>query len=330
MSGIEFAYPRLLLILIVIPVFVALYVLHYRKSDPTLTLSTTAYFSTFKKTWRNYTPHILFSIKIILILLLILIIARPQSTDRWQDTTTEGIDIMLVLDISGSMLAQDLKPNRIEAAKNISTEFISGRRSDRIGLVIFSGESFTQCPITTDHATIINLLREVESGMVEDGTAIGMGIATAVNRLKDSDAESKVVILLTDGVNNMGEISPEMGAELASVFGIRIYTIGVGSYGMAPFPVQTPFGVEYRNIETEIDEEVLELIAKETGGKYYRATDNEALLKVYEEINNLEKSVVDVKEHMKKEEEYLPLVIAALVLMLGYFTMRYLLLNKTV
>jgi Ca-activated chloride channel family protein len=268
-------------------------------------------------TFRLILRHILFALRIIAITLLIIVLARPQKTDKYQDVTTEGIDIVLTQDISGSMLSRDFKPDRLEAAKNIATEFISGRPYDRIGLVVFSGVSFTQCPLTTDHAVLINLLREIQSGMIEDGTAIGMGLATAVNRIKDSQAKSKVIILLTDGVNNRGEIAPETAAEIAKTFGIRVYTIGVGTQGMAPYPVQTPFGIQYQDIPVEIDEAILQKIAETTGGKYFRATDNDSLEKIYKEIDKLEKSKIDVKQFIRKEEKYLlPALFAFCLLML--------------
>ncbi|MCU0407526.1 MAG: VWA domain-containing protein, partial [Bacteroidales bacterium] len=228
-----------------------------------------------------------------------------------------GIDIVLALDISGSMLARDFKPDRLEASKNVAVEFISGRPYDRIGLVVFSGESFTQCPVTTDHAVLVNLLREIQSGMIEDGTAIGNGLATAVNRIKESEAKSKVVILLTDGVNNRGEIAPATAAGIAKTFGVRVYTIGVGTQGVAPYPVQTPFGVQYQNMPVEIDEEVLIDIAESTGGKYFRATDNDKLLQVYGEIDKLEKSKIDVRQFSRKQEKFLlPALIAFALLLL--------------
>jgi Ca-activated chloride channel family protein len=266
-------------------------------------------------TFRHYLRHILFALRTIAITLLIIVLARPQKTDKFQDVSTEGIDIVLTQDISGSMLARDFRPDRLEAAKNIATEFISGRPYDRIGLVVFSGESFTQCPLTTDHAVLINLLREIQSGMIEDGTAIGMGLATAVNRIKDSQSKSKVIILLTDGVNNKGEIAPATAADIAKTFGIRVYTIGVGTQGMAPYPVQTPYGVQYQDMPVEIDEGILQQISQTTGGKYFRATDNDSLEKIYKEIDKLEKSKIDVRQFSKKEEKYLlPALIAFFML----------------
>jgi Ca-activated chloride channel family protein len=258
------------------------------------------------------------------------VLARPQKTDKYQDVSTEGIDIVLTQDISGSMLSRDFKPDRLEAAKNMATEFISGRPYDRIGLVVFSGESFTQCPLTTDHAVLINLLREIQSGMIEDGTAIGMGLATAVSRIKDSKAKSKVIILLTDGVNNKGEIAPATAAGIAKTFGIRVYTIGVGTQGVAPYPVQTPYGIQYQDMQVEIDEEILQDIAQTTGGKYFRATDNNSLEKIYKEIDKLEKSKIDVKQFIRKEERYmLPALIAFFMLVLEIIARNTLFRNLT-
>ena len=261
-------------------------------------------------------PQIL---NIIAICLLIIALARPQSSTNWEESTTEGIDIVLSMDISGSMLAEDLKPNRLEASKNVAMDFISKRVNDRIGLVIFSGESFTQCPLTTDHNVLINLFKDVKSGMVEDGTAIGMGLATAVNRLKDSDAISKVIILLTDGVNNKGVVAPFTAAEIAKKFGIRVYTIGVGSEGYAPYPFQTPFGIQYQDVEVQIDEETLQNIATVTDGKYFRATNNSKLKEIYKDIDKLEKSKIEITEFHKRSEEFSSFAIPAfLILLFGF------------
>jgi Ca-activated chloride channel family protein len=230
--------------------------------------------------------------------------------------TTEGIDIVMAIDISGSMMAEDFKPNRLEAAKKVAKTFISNRPNDRLGLVIFAGESFTQCPLTTDHSVILNLFSDVKSGMLQDGTAIGMGLGTSVKRLKDSEAISKVVILLTDGDNNSGSIAPATAAEIAKEFGVRVYTIGVGTRGTAPFPVVDPFGrTRYQEMEVKINEELLTRIADMTGGKYFRATDNESLESVYKEIDDLERSKIDVTEYRKRKEEFLPFAIAALLLL---------------
>ena len=242
--------------LCIIPAMIAFYMLKQQKTTASLRMPGLQSFANAGTTFRHYLRHILFAFRIIAVTLLIIVLARPQATDKFQDISTEGIDIVLTLDISGSMLARDFRPDRLEASKNVATEFISGRPYDRMGLVVFSGESFTQCPLTTDHAVLINLLREIQSGMIEDGTAIGMGLATAVNRIKDSEAKSKVIILLTDGVNNRGEIAPATAAGIAKTFGIRVYTIGVGTQGMAPYPVQTPFGIQYQDMPVEIDEAI--------------------------------------------------------------------------
>jgi Ca-activated chloride channel family protein len=259
--------------------------------------------------------------------LLILALARPQSTNNWEDTSTEGIDIVLALDISGSMMAMDFEPNRFEASKNVAVEFISGRRNDRIGVVVFSGESYTQCPLTTDHAILVNLIQELQQGLIEDGTAIGVGLANAINRLKDSKAVSKVIILLTDGVNNMGSIDPLTAAQIAKKFGIRVYTVGVGKNGYAPYPVQTMFGVQYQNMEVQIDEKILQEISRLTGGKYFRATNNKTLVQVYKEIDKLEKSKIEVKKFSNKNDEFLPLVIVAFLLLLLGILIRTLILR---
>jgi Ca-activated chloride channel family protein len=258
------------------------------------------------------------------IALVIIVLARPQSVNRWQDVSTEGIDVMIALDISSSMLAQDFRPNRLEASKDVAIEFISGRETDRMGLIVYSGESFTQCPLTTDHAVLINLFKDIQSGMIEDGTAIGMGLANAVSRLKDSRSKSKVIILLTDGVNNRGAIAPLTAAEIARTFGIRVYTIGVGTMGMAPAPVQTPYGPRTQQVKVEIDEEVLQQIAETTDGRYFRATDNEKLREIYKEIDALEKSKIDVKEYSKREERYLGFGLAAILVLLAEIFLRYL------
>jgi Ca-activated chloride channel family protein len=311
MNGIKFAEPLFLYLLVIIPAMVAFYLFKQQKVTASVRMPGLQPFADSPKTFRHYLRHILFALRVLAVTLLIIIMARPQKTDKFQDVSTEGIDIVLAQDISGSMLARDFKPDRLEAAKNIATEFISGRPYDRIGLVVFSGESFTQCPLTTDHAVLINLLREVQSGMIEDGTAIGMGLATAVNRIKDSQAKSRVIILLTDGVNNKGEVAPATAAEIAKTFGIRVYTIGVGTQGMAPYPVQTPYGMQYQDMPVEIDEGILQQIAQTTGGKYFRATDNNKLIQVYKEIDKLEKSKIDVRQFTKKEEVYLwPAIIA--------------------
>ena len=274
------------------------------------------------KTLKNRLRDLPQIFNIVAICLLIIALARPQSSTNWEESTTEGIDIVLSMDISGSMLAEDLKPNRLEASKDVAVDFISKRVNDRIGLVIFSGESFTQCPLTTDHNVLINLFKDVKSGMVEDGTAIGMGLATAVNRLKDSDAISKIIILLTDGVNNKGVVAPFTAAEIAKQFGIRVYTIGVGTEGYAPYPFQTPFGVQYQDVEVQIDEETLQNIATVTDGKYFRATNNSKLKEIYKDIDKLEKSKIEVTEFHKRSEEFSNFAIPAFIILFFGFILE--------
>lgn len=330
MKGITFAEPIFLYLLVLIPAMVAFYIIKQQKTSASLNIPGLQPFAKSGFTFRHYLRHILFAFRTLVIILLIIVVARPQATDRFQDISTEGIDIVLTLDISGSMLARDFRPDRLEASKNVATEFIAGRPYDRMGLVVFSGESFTQCPLTTDHAVLINLLREIQSGMIEDGTAIGMGLATAVNRIKDSEAKSKVIILLTDGVNNRGEIAPATAAGIAKTYGIRVYTIGVGTQGMAPYPVQTPYGLQYQDMPVEIDEGILQEISQTTGGRYFRATDNDKLVQVYSEIDKLEKSKIDVRQFSKKEEKYfIPALIAFCLIVLEIFLRNTLVRNLT-
>ena len=330
MSGITFSEPFLLWLLLIVPGMIAFYVIKQHKSSASLRMPGLQQFAGAGTTFRHYLRHVLFALRTLAVTFLIIALARPQTTESFQDVSTEGIDIILALDISGSMLARDFRPNRLEASKNVATEFISGRPYDRMGLVVFSGESFTQCPLTTDHAVLINLLREIQSGMIEDGTAIGMGLATAINRIKDSEAKSKVIIVLTDGINNMGEIAPSTAADIAKTYGLRVYTIGVGTQGMAPYPVQTPFGIRYQNMPVEIDEAILKEIAQKTGGKYFRATDNDKLIQVYQEIDKLEKSKIDVRQFSRKEEKFmLPALIAFCILVCELLTRLTLFRNLT-
>ena len=310
----------LLLMLLVIPC-VLWYVLKSNKRRASMSVPTLSMYGGMRKSWKYYLIHVPFILDMAAIVLLSLILARPQTTDRWQDTEIEGIDIMLAVDVSTSMLAEDLKPNRIEAAKQVASEFINGRPNDNIGLTIFAGEAFTQCPMTVDHAVLLNMFQNVSSdiaakGIIEDGTAIGMGLANAISRLKDSQAKSKVIILLTDGSNNRGEVSPTTAAEMAKSFGIRVYTIGVGTNGTAPYPVQGAFGKQYVNVAVEIDENVLRQIAQTANGQYYRATSNSKLKEVYEEIDKLERTKLQVKEFSKNQEEYQPLALALLLCLL--------------
>jgi len=323
-----FANPGFLYLLLVIVPMIVWYVWKQREANTALQTSTLESLKSSSITYRHILRHFLFGFRIIAIALLIIVLARPQSQNNWQNVTTEGIDIVLSLDISGSMLAQDLKPDRLEAAKDVASDFIAGRPNDRMGLVVYSGESFTQCPLTTDHAVLINLFKDVKSGMIEDGTAIGMGLANAVNRLKDSKAISKVIILLTDGVNNMGSIAPVTAAEIAQTYGIRVYTIGVGTNGKAPYPFQTAFGTQFQNVDVKIDEATLKEIAQITGGQYFRATDNKKLREIYEEIDQLEKSKISVKEYSKKKEEFLPFALLACLIFFIEIVLRYTLLKS--
>jgi Ca-activated chloride channel family protein len=316
MNGVSFNNPEFFYLLLLLVPMIAWYIWKQEKAGASIRFSSNMGFAKIPKSWKYYFRHSVFVLQMLSLSALIVALARPQSSSNWSNTTTKGIDIVIALDISSSMLAMDFNPNRIQAAKDVATQFISGRANDRIGLVVFSGESFTQCPLTTDRAALTNLLRGLESGMIEDGTAIGNGLATAVARLKDSNAISKVVILLTDGENNRGEIAPVTAAELAKTFGIRVYTVGVGTIGMAPYPFQTPFGTQVRDVEVRIDEETLQKIAVTTDGKYFRATNNNKLAEIYQEIDKLEKSKIDVKEFSKKQEEYLKYAVAGALFLL--------------
>jgi Ca-activated chloride channel family protein len=330
MRGIAFESPAFLYLLTILPVMIAWYVWRQHKAVASLSVPGLKQFGNKSTSFRLLLRHILFGFRAAAIGCVIIVLARPQATNSFQDISTEGIDIVLTLDISGSMLARDFRPDRLEASKNVATEFITGRPYDKIGLVVFSGESFTQCPLTTDHAVLINLMREMKSGMIEDGTAIGEGLATAVNRIKDSGGKSKVIILLTDGVNNRGIIAPVTAAEIAKTYGIRVYTIGVGTQGVAPYPVQTPFGIQYQDMPVEIDEAILKQIAQMTGGKYFRATDNEKLVQVYNEIDKMEKSRIDVRQYKIKEEKFMLPALAAFILILLEILLRNTILKNLV
>ncbi len=311
-----------LLILLIIPIIILIWN-HIKKSKnkSSIEFSNTESLQSLTSV-KTKLKNIPYYLKLVAFSLLIIAIARPQSSTKWEESTTEGIDIIISMDISGSMLAEDLKPNRLESSKNVAMSFISKRINDRIGLTIFSGESFTQCPLTTDHNVLINLFKDVKSGMIEDGTAIGMGLANAVNRLKESNAISKVIILLTDGVNNSGTIAPLTAAEIAKKFGIRVYTIGIGSEGYAPYPFQTPFGIQYQDVEVKIDEKTLQDIATITDGKYFRAKNNSTLKKIYEDIDLLEKSKIETIEFNNKSEEFLPFGIASLCFLIVAFLLN--------
>lgn len=324
LKAISFANPGFLFLLLLIPLLVVWYFYRRKKQTAILTLSTLEGVSGIRRSPKLVVSQALYFIRLLALTFLILALARPQTSLSRQDITVEGIDLVIALDISGSMLAMDFKPDRLGAAKELAMEFIDTRPNDRIGLVVFSGETFTQCPMTTDHAVLKNLFRDIKSGMIEDGTALGDGLATAVNRLRESKAISKVIILLTDGVNNMGSLDPRSAAEIAKLFGVRIYTVGIGTYGKAPYPVQTPFGMQTQMVEVKIDEPLMKEIAEMTNGKYYRATSNDKLRSVYQEIDKLEKSKIDVTEFRKKKEEFLPLLYIGLFLIVIELILRYL------
>ena len=323
-----FEYPKLLW-LMVVP---ALMVLHYlwleiAKRHPHLRVSTAVPWTIRPSYGMAVLRHIPFVLRVFALVMIVCAVARPRSSEQMERIDTEGIDIILAMDVSTSMLARDLTPDRISASKDIAIEFISQRPSDRMGIVVFAGESFTQCPLTTDRATLINLMKEVQTDLIEDGTAIGNGLATAIARMKDSDAKSRVVILLTDGVNNRGEVSPQMAAEIAMTFGVRVYTIGVGKEGTAPYPVMTPWGVEVQNVKVEIDEKLLAEIAESTGGRYFRATDNTKLAEIYSEINKMEKARTTIDSFPIYKELFLSFALLALFallleMVLNWFVIR--------
>lgn len=325
---ISFANPLWLYLLLLIPLLTLWYIFKHEKLHASLRLSHAEMMRRIPKSPKVPMRHVLFGLRMLSLSLLIIALARPQSSSRGQNVNVEGIDIVIALDISGSMLARDFRPDRLEAAKDLAAEFIRSRKGDRIGLVVFSGESFTQVPLTTDHNIVLNALSSIKSGMIEDGTALGDGLATAVARLRDSDAISKVVILLTDGVNNSGSIDPTTAAEMARVFGVRVYTVGVGSYGTAPYPVQTPYGIQLRDMPVEIDEPLMQEISSRTEGRYFRATGNQKLREVYQEIDRLERSKIEVTEFSRKHEEYKPLLILALILLITEFLLRNTLLRS--
>lgn len=314
-------------LLLLIPV-IYWYVKEMHKSDASLQISSHRNLGMSPKSMKVKLLHLPFVLRVLAVTLIVIAVARPQSSNSWRTENTEGIDIIISLDISGSMLAEDFRPNRLEASKSVANEFILSRPNDNIGLVLFAGKSFTQCPLTTDHAVLVNLFNNIQYGMIEDGTAIGLGLANAVNRLRISQAKSKVVILLTDGDNNRGDIAPVAAGELAQTYGIRVYTIGVGSRGMVNIPVQTPMGTQYQQIESMFDERPLQEIASMTGGKYFRATNNEKLRSIYQEIDQMEKTKINVKEYSKKYEQYFIFALAGLILLMAEILLRNTYLRK--
>ena len=318
-----FLHPELLWLLLLLPALLIIYIVWRRRQQASLRVPSLFFLSEVRGGLRVYLRHSLFALRLLALGLIIVALARPQSSSSWSEDRVEGIDIMLTMDISTSMLAMDFQPNRVEAAKEVAMRFIANRPNDNIGLVVFAGESFTACPLTQDHATLINRLREMTPGMIEDQTAIGSGLATAISRLKDSKTKSKVIILLTDGANNTGNISPKMAAELAKTFGISIYTIGVGSgAGEAPYPIQTALGVVVRNMPVDLDEPTMRQIADVSGGAYFRATDNESLSAIYQKIDQLEKTKLSTRNYHTTYEEFFVFVLAAALLLLLEFVLR--------
>ena len=323
----EFANKEYLLLLLLIIPYLIWYVMYRKKTEPTMRMSDTYAFRYAPRSWKVTMMPLLMLLRILAFTMVVLVLARPQTQNSWSNKSVEGIDIMLAMDVSTSMLAEDLKPNRIEAAKQVASEFIAGRPNDNIGLSIFAGEAFTQCPMTTDHASLLNLLQNVRTdiaarGLIEDGTAVGMGLANAVSRLKESKAKSKVVILLTDGSNNRGDISPMTAAEIAKSLGIRVYTIGVGTNNVAPYPMPVAGGVQYVNIPVEIDTKTLSEIAAATEGDFYRATNTKELRNIYKEIDQLEKSKLNVKTFSKRYEAYQPFALVAVLALLLEILLR--------
>lgn len=317
---IHFASPKLLWLLALLVPVVALYVYRTLHGGASIRISTLGGLERAPKTLRYWLRHIPFVLRCAAIVLVVLALARPQDIEQNSRSSSEGIDIMLAIDVSGSMLARDFKPDRITAAREVAGNFIVDRRGDRLGIVVFAGEAYTQSPLTTDQPTLLTMLGQIRSGLIEDGTAIGTGLATALNRLRESDAKSKVVILLTDGVNNRTTIAPLTAAEIAQKLGVKVYTIGIGTRGKAPYPVQDIWGnVSYQPMDVEIDEETLQQIASMTGGEYFRATDKDALENVYEQINQLEKSKVEVTEITVYNERFLWFVLAAAAALLAEF-----------
>lgn len=323
----EFANKEYLFLLLLVIPYLLWYLMYRKKSEPTMRVADTFAYRFAPKSWKVRLMPLQMLLRMVAFVMLVIVLARPQTQNSWKNKTVEGIDIMLAIDVSTSMLAEDLKPNRLEAAKQVAAEFISGRPDDNIGLTIFAGEAFTQCPMTTDHSSLLNLLQNVRTdiaarGLIQDGTAIGMGLASAVSRLKDSKAKSKVVILLTDGSNNMGDLSPMTSAEIAKSLGIRVYTIGVGTNKVAPYPMPVAGGVQYVNVPVEIDTRTLSDIAATTNADFYRATNTGELHEIYKEIDKLEKSKLSVTQFSKRYDAYQPFAAAAALALLLELLLR--------
>jgi Ca-activated chloride channel homolog len=328
MQGVTFAYPGFLYLFLLLPLMVFAHWKIRTKRRTDIRISDISSFSNYTPSFRQRIGWLPLLCRFLAVTLIIVALARPRSSSKGTNVTSEGISIVLAMDVSSSMLAEDLRPNRIEASKRVASQFIEGRPTDLIGLVIFSGESFTQCPITSDHSVLQNLMGDIKSGVLEDGTALGEGLATAIARIKDSKAKSKVIILLTDGVNNSGSIAPLTAGEIAKTFGIRVYTIGVGRNGTAPYPFKTPFGIQYQNVDVQIDEQILQQISEATDGKYFRATDNSKLKEIYAEIDKMEKTKVEVTEFRRYTEEFIPFALWALIFLIAEVTLRFTLLRS--
>ena len=325
LKNITFANPHFFWLLLVLPLMVAWYVYWNKKSKPNVTLSSTIAFKKISS-WKDYLYHFLFALRLLAVALIIIALARPQThSENAQTKITDGIDIVMAIDVSSSMLSQDLKPNRFEALKKVASQFVKDRPNDRIGLVVYAGESYTKTPVTTDKGIILSSLAELTYGQVEDGTAIGMGLATAVNRLKESKAKSRVIILLTDGVNNTGVIDPLIAAELAAEYGIKVYTVGIGTNGMAlsPYALNPDGSIMYRMLQVEIDESLMKKIAQITHGRYFRATNNQKLQQIYDEINKLETSKIEEFKYTEVDEKFRLLVIIATILLLLEFLLKH-------
>lgn len=306
MHNISFEHPWMLLGLLLVPLLAAWWIWRYRKQEAALQHSNISLFDGVKKSLRARLRWLPYALRVVAVGAMVIALARPQSQLSRQEMTVEGIDIVMAMDLSGSMLAEDFKPNRLEAAKNVATDFIEGRKTDRMGLVVFAGEAFTQVPLTIDHQVLLKQLGNLKSGTMRDGTALGDGLATAINRIKDSEAKSKVIILLTDGVNNQGSMDPLSAAEIAAMYNIRLYTIGVGSLGKAPYPFRDQFGrVHYQNIDVEIDEPLMRQMSQATSdGRYFRATNKKALKEIFDQIDEMEKSKIDVTQYAQTKDEY--------------------------
>lgn len=326
----QLAHPQYLWLLLLLVPLIAWYIWKHRSLHPAMQMSTTAPFARLGRPFRAWLRHLLFLLQMAVIACVIVILARPQTRDSWNTSSVEGTDIVLALDISTSMLARDFKPDRFEAAKEVASKFVAGREGDNIGLVIFAAESFTSLPMTTDRSMVANYINDIRMGMLQDGTAIGDGLATSINRIKDGKAKSKSIILLTDGSNNTGNVAPVTAAEIARQHGIKVYTIGIGTNGTAPYPQENMFGrIEYVNLPVVIDEATLRTIAETTGGKYFRATGNNVLKEIFAEIDRLEKTKMDLRNFTSTEDDYMPWAIAALSLFGLIVILRYTFLRTT-